>query len=117
MELQELAQVYEEETEKNQREIIDGIDYFLSSWEASPQHKVQELLREQGMPMTHDDFDYIEHRIYHDYVAAIDGDRIDPEFKKGSDFKNWVPYEQDLSHYPEVFRMYRQNYAKTDELK
>jgi hypothetical protein len=24
------------------------------------------------MRMTHDDFDYIEHRIYHDYVASID---------------------------------------------
>ena len=29
-------------------------------------------LGEVGMPVTHDDMDYIEHRIYHDYVGSAD---------------------------------------------
>ena len=39
---------------------------------------MDDLLGEIGMPATHEDFEYIEHRIYHDYVASIDFDKDDP---------------------------------------
>ena len=74
-------------------------------------------LGEIGMPKTHEDFEYIEHRIYHDYVASADFDMQDPNHAPGEMRKTWTPYEQDLSHYPEIFHKYQENYAKYDELK
>lgn len=58
------------------------------------------------MPVTHDDMEYIEHRIYHDYVGTVDYDIQDPAHEPDSFTKAWVPYEQDLTHYPEVFKIY-----------
>ena len=69
------------------------------------------------MPLTHEDFDYIEHRIYHDYVGTVDFDIKDQAHEEGSDSKAWVPYEQEMTHYPEVFKMYSENYAKHDRIK
>ena len=74
-------------------------------------------LGEIGMPTTHEDFEYIEHRIYHDYVGSADFDMEDPNHAAGERNKAWTPYEHDLSHYPEVFHKYQENYAKYDELK
>mgnify|MGYP003553299562 FL=1 len=45
------------------------------------------------MPVTHEDFDYIEQRIYHDYVGTVDHDIEDENHKEGNFDKNWVPYE------------------------
>lgn len=69
------------------------------------------------MPVTHEDFEYIEHRIYHDYVGSADFDHDDANHAAGERYKTWTPYEQDLSNYPEVFHKYQENYAKYDELK
>ena len=44
-----------------------------------------------GMPTTHDDLEYIEHRVYHDYVGTVDFDLKDPS--EGTEDKNWAPYE------------------------
>lgn len=82
-----------------------------------PQDKMIDKLGEIGMPVTHEDFEYIEHRIYHDYVASADFDMNDANHAPGELHKNWTPYEQDMSHYPEVFQKYQENYAKYDELK
>ena len=35
------------------------------------------------MPTTHEDMEYIEHRIYHDYVASVDFDKYDPNHAPG----------------------------------
>merc|ERR1712083_1189820 len=69
------------------------------------------------MGVTHEDFEYIEHRIYHDYVASADFDLEDPNHAEGEQKRNWTPYEQDLSQYPEIFHKYQENYAKYDKLK
>ena len=45
------------------------------------------------MPVTHDDMDYIEHRIYHDYVGTVDYDIRDYNHDPDSFEKEWVPYE------------------------
>lgn len=69
------------------------------------------------MPVTHEDFDYIEHRVYHDYVGTVDYDMNDPNHAEGSFDKAWIPYEQEMTHYPEVFKMYSENYDKFDKVK
>ena len=65
---------------------------------------------ELGMPVTHDDMEYIEHRVYHDYVATVDFDLREPGHEHNYRDRSWTPYEQDLTHYPEVFKKYQENY-------
>jgi len=45
------------------------------------------------MPLTHEDFDYIEHRIYHDYVGTVDFELDDYNHEEGAESKTWIPYE------------------------
>lgn len=75
-----------------------------------------DMLGDAGMPVTHDDFEHIEHRIYHDYVGSADFQMNDHNHS-GEKEKTWTPYEQDMSHYPEVFKNYQENYRKHDEVK
>lgn len=74
-------------------------------------------LGEVGMPVTHDDMEYIEHRIYHDYVGSADFQMVDHNHSSDAFKKKWTPYEQDLSNYPEVFRQYQENYRAYDKVK
>jgi len=60
---------------------------------ADPEEKMIDMLGDVGMPVTHDDLDYIEHRIYHDYVGTVDYDIRDPNHSEGSFDKAWIPYE------------------------
>lgn len=117
LELQQLSQIYCEETEKTFREQLDSIDERVRYRRQDPQEKMIDKLGEVGMPTTHDDMEYIEHRIYHDYVGAADFQLNDPGTQYGSHEKKWTPYEQDLSNYPEVFRNYQENYAAYDKVK
>ena len=59
--------------------------------------KVIDRLGQIGMPRTHEDMEYIEHRVYHDYVGTVDNDIRDPSLDEGSYDKSWLPYEQDYS--------------------
>ena len=117
LEMQQLSQIYSEETEKNFREQMDSLDQRLRNQRQDPQDKMDDLLGEIGMPTTHEDFEYIEHRIYHDYVASIDFNKDDPNHQYKSWERNWTPYEQDLSNYPEVFQRYQENYERYDKQK
>lgn len=117
MELQQLSQIYCDETEKSFREVLDSRDAHEKYLRQDLQDKAIDKLGDVGMPVTHEDFEYIEHRIYHDYVAAVDFDMNDPNHAPGERTKSWRPYEQDLSHYPEVFQKYQENYSKYDSLK
>ena len=94
---------------------MDTYDDLKQNRYQDPQDKLIDLLGEVGMPVTHEDFEYIEHRIYHDYVASVDWDLNDPNHEKGEHKKTWTPYEQDLSAYPEVFKKYQENYDKYDK--
>lgn len=58
-----------------------------------PEAKMVDMLGEIGMPVTHEDLEYIEHRVYHDYVGSVDYDLKDPSHESGSFDKAWVPYE------------------------
>lgn len=46
-----------------------------------------------GMPVTHDDLAYIEHRVYHDYVSSIDYNMADPNIQENSNEAGSEPYE------------------------
>merc|ERR1711998_217601 len=59
---------------------------------------------------------YIEHRVYHDYVGTVDYGLKDPSMSPNGPDQSWVPYEQDLSQYPEVFKKYQENYEKYDKV-
>jgi hypothetical protein len=45
------------------------------------------------MPQTHDDMEYIEHRVYHDYTGTVDHDLKDPNVSENSFDRSWTPYE------------------------
>jgi hypothetical protein len=45
---------------------------------------MQDAMEENGMPVTHEDMEFIEHRIYHDYVSTVDLDVKDPNHAEGS---------------------------------
>jgi hypothetical protein len=45
------------------------------------------------MPQTHEDMEYIEHRVYHDYVGTVDYDLKDPSHLENSLDRSWMPYE------------------------
>mgnify|MGYP006893272034 CR=1 FL=1 len=78
---------------------------------------MHERLYALGMPVTHDDLEYIEHRVYHDYVGTVDYDIKDVNSSENNIDRSWVPYEQDLTQYPEVFKKYQENYDRYDKVK
>ena len=78
LEMQQLAQVYNEMTELTPREQIDHQDNYIMYLLQDPQEKIADKLFEYGMPRTHEDIEMIEHRVYHDYVSSIDFDIHDP---------------------------------------
>lgn len=82
-----------------------------------PQDKLLDRLQEVGMPQSHDDMEYIEHRIYHDYVGSADFQMKDHANEENSFTKTWTPYEQDLTNYPEVLKKFQENYAAYDQVK
>jgi hypothetical protein len=45
------------------------------------------------MPTTHDDLEYIEHRVYHDYVGTVDYGLKDSNMTPDGHMRSWVPYE------------------------
>ena len=61
----------------------------------SPQDaKIHKKLSEFGMPRTHEDLEYIENRVYHDYVSRIDFEHVqNPQFEEDANNRNWAPYE------------------------
>ena len=75
-----------------------------------PQDRIRDELLEMGMPITHEDLEYIEHRVYHDYVGSVEYGIQEPNVMENANTRSWVPYEQDLSQYPEVFKKYQENY-------
>ena len=75
------------------RELIDNKDRLIRYQRKDPEDKLIESLGDVGMPVTHDDLEYIEHRIYHDYVGTVDHDIKDQNHEPDSFSKQWVPYE------------------------
>ena len=115
--MQQLAQVYNEMTELTLKEQLEQRDDLLRYNFQDPQDAMRDELYEMGMPITHDDITYIEHRVYHDYVGTVDFDLRDPNHAENSMDRSWTPYEQDLTQYPEVFKKYQENYDRYEKVK
>jgi hypothetical protein len=54
-----------------------------------PAERIKDELLEMGMPMTHEDLEYIEHRVYHDYVGTVDYGIEDPNTKQHMMTRSW----------------------------
>lgn len=104
-------------TEISLREQIEQMDNLIMYQLQDPQEKITEKLFEYGMPRTHEDIELIEHRVYHDYVSSVDFDINSPPLEENSLNRNWTPYEQDLTQYPEVFKKYQENYERYDKVQ
>lgn len=117
LEMQQLANVYHDMTELTPREQLEQNDEILRYMFQDPQERMKEELLEMGMPITHEDMEYIEHRVYHDYVGSVEYGIKEANIMEGGLAKSWQPYEQDLSAYPEVFKKYQENYQKYDDVK
>lgn len=97
-------------TELTPREQLEQSDNLIRYMFQDPQDRIRDELLEMGMPMTHEDMEYIEHRVYHDYVGSVEYGIQEPNVQEDSNTRTWQPYEQDLSAYPEVFKKYQENY-------
>jgi len=116
LEMQQLSQIYKEETEKTFREQINSNDDRDKYFHQAPDQKYEEYLSNAGFPRTHEDMEYIEHRIYHDYVGTVDYNMRDMNHSACENpNRTWTPYEQDMTHYPEIFKKhYQENYKAYD---
>ena len=55
--------------------------------------------------------------MYHDYVGTVDFELRDTNALENNVDRTWVPYEQDLTQYPEVFKKYQENYDRYEQVK
>lgn len=84
-----MAHVYNEMSELTPREVLEQGDDLLRYMFQDPQERVKDELLEMGMPMTHEDLEYIEHRVYHDYVGTTDYGIEDPNTKEHMATRSW----------------------------
>lgn len=118
IEQQQLSQIYWEETEKTFREIQDTETHYKYEMNMKVSDKVQSILSKMGMPVTMEDMEYIEHRALSQYkMDTIDQEVADPALKEDHEDVTWNPYEQDLSKFPEIFKMYGENREKYERVK
>lgn len=118
IEMQLLSHIYWEETEKTFREKLnEDIDnnYFQS---LSTSDKQAYLFHEDGLPVDDDDMEYLENRVFSRYAPDISHfNSPDTVTEENQDEQTWNPFEQDLSNYPEIFKMYGENYERYQQVK
>jgi len=100
--------VHSEETEKTSRQIIDDLDQATNESYYSPEQWAASKAKELGFPMEQQDEDFIEQRVF-----MREHEPSEEQHWK----KNYDPYEQDLYHFPDSFKIYGENFGKYEELK
>jgi hypothetical protein len=90
--------------------VFQGVEQMTHYQYQDQLEKIQDKISDYGIPLNHQDMEYIEHRTYQDYVGTVDFDIRDPNHSKQDKYKTWMPYEQDYTHYPEVFKKYGDNF-------
>lgn len=76
------------------------------------------MYSEQGLPLEKDDMEFIEHRVLSRYSPDISNLKFgSPLIEENQDEQTWTPFEQDLSKYPEIFKMYGENYERYQKVK
>ena len=117
-EQQQLSQIYNEETEKPDfREIIDSLDELYGMTFTSDADRQMSQVDDEGVPIVDEDFQYIEHRIFTDYHMGPEMDVRDTDHERIRNDKGWNPYEQDLTNYPEIYKMYGENFDRYERAK
>jgi hypothetical protein len=118
IEQQQLSQIYCEETEKTFRDICNSEDNMAYETNMKITDKVQSILSKMGMPLTMDDMEYLEHRSLSQYkMDIVDQSANAAGMREDHEDMTWNPYEQDLSKYPEIFKMYGENRDKYEQVK
>lgn len=119
IEMQQLSQIYSEECEKDFRQQIDTEDERVISDTMDPIDKASKILADMGLPTEMEDYEYIEHRALSQYSPDVGGDKnlFDEKFQEDEDERTWNPYEQDLSKFPEILKMYGENYERYEQVK
>lgn len=107
-EMQSLAKIHNEETEKSFRQIIDDRDQIAEEEHWEPEEFALKKLQELGFPMEEPDENYIEQRV-------LLKQPVKPEEQYWK--KHYDPYEQDLYNFPDSFKIYGENYGKYEEIK
>ncbi len=107
IELQQLSQIYCEETEKDFRDIMDKIedDSITANADEGAFHNL--YAKEIGLPVDKEDAQYVS--------DPRDREMIINE--ENTDERTWSPYEQDLSRFPEIFKMYGENFERYEQAK
>lgn len=116
-EMQQMGKIYGEETEKDFRELLDDNDERQFYRYLDHEQMLLSHLSEQGIPTSNDDIEHLEFRSFGDYDIGIDKDVEDPRWFPENDQKGWNPYEQDLSLYPEIFKVYGENFNRYENAK
>lgn len=107
-EMQSLARVHAEESNKSFRQIIDDLDQDANEESYDPEDFALQKMKELGFPVEAEDEDYIEQRVFYK----------DPELPEDQYWKkNYDPYEQDVYNFPDSFKVYGENYGKYEELQ
>jgi len=107
-EIQSLAKIHSEETEKPFRQIIDDRDRVTEEEHYDPEEFALKKLQELGMPVEAEDENYIEHRVLYKQPS-----KPEEQYWK----KHYDPYEQDVYNFPDSFKAYGENYGKYEEIK
>lgn len=80
--------------------------------------QLEHQMANRGLPRDADDLEFVEHRIVSQYAPDITNPNIThPFIEEDYDEYTWTPYEQDLSSYPEIFKMYGENFEKYQKVK
>lgn len=118
IEMQQLSQIYCEETEKSFREKFDDVEDKILYDSIDALEKAARVLKDMGLPFEDDDMEYMENRVSSQYnMDALNPNFYSPLTAPDSDERTWDPYEQDLSRYPEIFKMYGENYDRYEKVK
>lgn len=107
-EVQSLAKIHNEETEKSFRQIVDDRDRIAEEEFWEPEEFALKKLQELGFPMEAEDENYVEQRVFLKTP-------VQPEEQHWK--KHYDPYEQDLYNFPDSFKVYGENYQKYEEIK
>lgn len=107
-EMQSLAKVHAEESEKTFRQQIDDKDDKAELETFEPEELALRRLQEMGLPVEPEDEQYIEQRVLLKLPRH-------PEEQYWN--KHYDPYEQDLYNFPDSFKIYQENYQQYEDLK
>jgi len=107
-EMQSLAKVHAEETEKPFRQVIDEIDNREEYEIMDAEEVALGRMRELGFPTEAQDEDYAEQRMF-----MKERDHPEEQYWK----KHYDPYEQDVFNFPDSFKVYGENFQQYEDIK